>query len=216
MAVKLPNGSVVSIAAAYDAADTVSAVSNANPAVCTLSSGHGLVAGDFVEIVSGWSRLNGKVARVGTVTSTSAELEGINTSSTTFYPTGGGGGSLRKITSWTQINQILAFDTSGGEQQFVTYSFLEEDAEHQIPTTRSASSLSLSLADDPSLPWFAILTAANDDRAQRALRLTLPNGSVIAYNAYVTLNQTPTMTKDQVMAIGSTYSLLAPPTRYVS
>lgn len=215
MSVSLPNGAVVSIASAYAAPITVTAVSNANSAVAS-AVGHGLANGDIVEVTSGWSRLNSRVARVANVTADTFELEGINTTSTNLYPAGGGAGSVRKISTWQQITQVLEFTTSGGEQQFVTYSFLEEDVEHQIPTVKSASSFAMTIGDDAELPWYSILSDANDDRIPRAVSVVLPSGSAIFYNGYVTLNKTPTLTKNELMGLQSTVSLTSEPMRYAA
>lgn len=203
----------MSIASAYAAPVAVTVISNANPAVAS-ATGHGLANGDVVEITSGWSRLNSRVARVANVTADTFELEGINTISANLYPTGGGAGSVRKISTWQQITQVLEFTTSGGEQQFVTYSFLEEDVEHQIPTVKSASSFQMTIGDDAELPWYSILSDANDDRVPRAVSVVLPSGSAIFYNGYVTLNKTPTLTKNELMGLQSTVSLTSEPMRY--
>lgn len=213
MAVALPNGAVVAIASAYAAAKTITAITNAAAASCS-STAHGFVSGDILEITSGWSRLNGRIVRVLSATTDAFVLEGIDTTSVTNFPVGGGAGSARKITTWQQITQVLEFTTSGGEQQFVTYSFLEEDVERQIPTVKSPSSFQMVVGDDATLPWYSLLSAANDDRIPRALRMTLPNGSIITYNGYVTLNKTPTLTKNEIMGLQSTVSLTSEPVRY--
>ena len=215
MSVSLPNGAVVAIASAYAAAKTISAISNAAEASCS-STAHGFTTGDILEINSGWSRLNGRIVRVKSATTDAFVLEGIDTTNTNLYPTGGGAGTARKITTWQQITQVLEFTTSGGEQQFTTYSFLEEDVEHQIPTVKSASSFALTIGDDASLPWYGILSAANDDRVPRAVSVLLPAGSSIYYNGYVTLNKTPTMTKNEIMGLQSTVSLTSEPVRYAA
>lgn len=142
--------------------------------------------------------------------------ERINTTSTSLYPAGSGAGSVRKITAWTQITQVLEFEATGGEQQFTTYSFLEEDVERQIPTVKSAQGLTMTIGDDVSLPWYSIMAAANDDRLQRAVRIALPSGSQILYDGIVTMNKTPTMTKNEIMGLQATVSLTAEPTRYAS
>lgn len=213
MSVSLPNGAVVAIAATYGSAVPVTAITNANPAVATATA-HGLTDGDLIEVTSGWSRLNSRVVRVANSDTNTFELEGINTTDTNLYPAGGGIGSVKAIATMTQITQVLEFTTSGGEQQFVTYSFLEEDVEHQIPTVKSASSFAMTIGDDATLPWYALLSTANDDRVPRAVTVTLPSGSLIAYNGYVTLNKTPTLTKNEIMGLQSTVSLTSEPVRY--
>ena len=215
MAVTLPNGAVLSVGSAYGSAITISAITNANPAVATATA-HGLTDGDIIVLTSGWPRLNGKVCRIANSTVNDFELEGIDTSSTARYPAGAGAGSCKKVTTWTQITQVLEFTTQGGDQQFATYSFLEEDVEHQLPTVKSPSSFQMTVGDDASLAWYAVLEAANDDRDPRAVRIVLPAGSIIFYNGYVTLNKTPTMTKNEIMGLQSTVSLINEPVRYAS
>jgi len=210
MSVSLPNGVIFNIASAYATAKNITALTNASPAVAT-SAGHGLANGDFIVLTSGWNKLNGKVVRVASSTTDNFALEGVDTTNVTLYPAGGGTGSFQKITTW-----VLENTSQGGDQQFVTYSFLEEDVEHQIPTVKSASSIQFSIGDDASLPWYAILSAANDDRVPRAVKATLPSGSLLLYNGYVTLNKTPSMTKNQIMALSSTLSLTSEPQRYAS
>jgi hypothetical protein len=214
MAVRLPNGAILQIASAYDASSkTMSAVTNANPGVATLSDGL-LSAGDFVVVTSGWAKLNNRVVKLGTPATDAYPLTGIDTSDTTKYPAGSGTGSVLRVSTWQQISQVLDLTGQGGDQQFTTYEFLESDDQYQIPTVRSPQSLQFHIADDTTLPHYAILSAADADRQPRALKITLPGGSVLTYNAYITMNPTPSLTKGQVMALAITASLLALPVRY--
>lgn len=212
MAVKLPDGSTLLLANSYATAVTVTAVSNANTAVCTAAA-HGLTTGSFVEITSGWSGLNARVFKVGAVTTTTFELAGVDTSDTVKYPAGGGIGSARGVLAWTQIQQILDFSTSGGEQKFVEYEFLEDDFGRQMPGTFSAQSLSIGIADDPTLPGYIALKAASDARVIRVMRLSLRDGTNILYNGYVSLNETPSTTKGQVMQVKASLALCSKPVR---
>ncbi|WP_434359914.1 phage tail protein [Parasalinivibrio latis] len=161
-------------------------------------------------VQSGWSGINDRVAKLGT----GNKLSGFDTRDLQRFPAGGGAGSLAKVDSWVQVSQILSSESSGGEQQFLTYSFLENDFESQIPTQTSPISLTLSIADDDTLPGFLALKAASDAREQRVLRATLPGGSTLYYHAYVSLNETPSTTKGQLMAVSATFSLVSRFTRY--
>ncbi len=214
MSVSVPNGSIVALAAGYGAVKAMSAISNANPAEATLEASHGILEGDFLEVTSGWARLTDKVVRAGTVDVNDVQLAGVDTSLTGIYPAAGGAGTIREITSWTQLSQILNSSSDGGEQQFTTFQFLESDQEKRIPTNKSASGLTFSIADDPTLPGYILASQANDDRLPRAVRITLPSGSILLYNAYISLNKTPTLTVNEIMACQVTLSLLAEPVRY--
>lgn len=212
--VKLPNGTTFAIATAYGAAKNMTAVTNADPGVATLEVSHGISTGDFFEVTSGWSRLTNKIVKAGTVATNDVPLLGIDTTLTSIYPALSGTGTIREITTWTQVSQVLSSQTDGGEQQFVTYQFLESDAEKRIPTVKSAGGLTLSIADDATQPGFIALSEANDDRLQRAVKATLPDGSVLVYNAYISLNKTPSMSINEIMACECTFSFLAEPVRY--
>lgn len=215
-AVQVPNGATVAIESGSGAAVAISAITNASPAAVTTSAVHGLTSGDFVEIVSGWSRLTNKIVRV-TVTSTTAfTIDGYNTSDTSIYPAGGGTGTVAKVSGWTQLSQILSSGSDGGEQQFLTYQFLESDSQKRIPTFKNAAGLTFSVADDASLPGYILAKTANDDRQARAVKVTLPSGSFILYNCYISLNPTPTLTVNELMACEVTMSMLAEPVRYAS
>lgn len=215
MAASLPNGSTLFIGSAYGSALTVSALTNANPGVAT-STAHGLSNGDYVVVTSGWSRLNNRLVRVAGVTANTFELEGINTTDTDIYPASSGVGSVREVTTFTQITQVLQPTSQGGEQQFLAYQFLEDDAQTEIPTTKTAGGFNFSVADDPTLAGYIAMAAANDDREARALRVNLANGSKLCYYAYLTLNETPSLTVNELMACQATARFLNKPTRYTT
>lgn len=214
MAVQLPNGSQVAIASGYGAVKQMTAVTNANPAVATLEAAHAVVLNDIIEVTSGWSRLNNKIVKAGTPATNDIPLTGINAVSTTAYPAGSGIGSIREISGWTSLSQVLSITSSGGEQQFLDYQFVEDDAQKRIPTTRSAAGLSIVIANDTALAGYQLAETANDDRAQRAIRITLPSGAILYYNGYITLNKTPSFNVNQIMSNEITVSLLAEPSRY--
>jgi len=215
MSVSLPNGSTVAIASGYGSPVTITAITNANPGVASATA-HGFSDGDYVEITSGWSKLTERVVRVDVSITDAFDLEGVDTTSTSMYPSGGGAGSARKITGWTQLAQITDSSSEGGEQQFLTYQFLESDSEKRIPTTKTAAGITFTVADDPTLPGYILAKQANDDRLPRALLVTLSNGGKLLYNAYISLSVIPSLTVNQLMTVQVTLSLLGDPVRYSS
>jgi Phage tail tube protein, TTP len=214
MSVSLPNGAVFSVATTFGAAIAVTALSNAAQAAAT-AAGHTLTDGDIVEVVSGWPALNGRVARVIDSAADGFSLEGIDTTNVTKFPAGAGIGSVRKVLSWTPITQVIEASMSGGEQQFYNYQFLEDTGdERQMPTIRSARSATLQIADDDTLPHYAVLDAADAERKPRAIWLQLPSKARTYYRAYVSFNKVPTLTKNQAMALSVALSIDGEPTRY--
>lgn len=214
MAVNLPDGAIVSLAATYGAVKTVTGITNANPGVATTSVAHSMTNGDVGVFSSGWSNLNNRPVRITSASGSVFSLEGIDTSLTSLYPSGSGAGTFMPVATWTQISQIMGFVTNGGEQQFTTYSFMEQNFESKIQTVLSAMDLSIEIADDATLAGYIALKAAAEARATRALKLYLPNGSTIYYNGVVSFNETPKLNKGQIMTVAATFALQSRPVRY--
>lgn len=212
MAVSLPNGVVLALATAYASSISVTAASNASEVLLTATNT--LVVGDYVEWTSGWSKANNRIFRVKSPTGTNLVLEGYDTTNTTFFPVGSGIGSIRKINTWTQITQIIGLTSSGGDPQYQTYSFLEQDYDSQIPTTTSAQSLAIEIADDPNLAGYSALKLVASTRAVTGLRATLPAGGFILYNGIFAFDETPSLTKGNLMAVKAGCALQGRPVRY--
>src|SRR5574343_2109433 len=103
------------VATAFSAALTTSTASNATECVLGMASTSGLAKGDFVEVTSGWGRLNKRAFRIkNVVANTSITLEGADTSSTSLFSAGAGAGSVRKVTTWAEIDQVISISPSGG------------------------------------------------------------------------------------------------------
>lgn len=215
MASFFPNGTIFSVATVYDAAKTISAVTNANPGVAS-STAHGYNDGDIVVVSSGWTGLNDRVVRVADKTTDAFSLEGIDTTNTSKFPPGAGVGSARKVTTWAALSQITNSASSGGEQQFAQWVYLEDGVQRQRPTFKNAKSLQLTLDYDPSLPWYTALIAADEAGDPRVLRAALPNGAFLYYNMYVGFDGEPTMTINQNMQCVATFSHVARFIRYAS
>lgn len=213
MAFRLPNGSTFDFAETYSADVTITAISNANPAVAT-ATGHGFLEGDIVVVTSGWVKLTGRAFKVGEVTTDTFEILGVNTLSTQSYPSGVSAGTAKSVTKWVNIPQITEVASSGGEQQFYQFGFLEEDEDRQIPTTKSPSTLTLTVADDPSQPYVPVVEMADELKEERIQRLNLVNGDIILYNSIASITNTPSLTRNQIMVRTITLAQQGRVTRY--
>lgn len=216
MAARLPDGATLALATTYGSVKDMTAVSNASTAEATFEASHGVTEGDFIEVTSGWGGLNERVVKAGTVDTNDVLLSGINTVDTARFPAGAGIGSIREITAFTPILQVMGFTTNGGEPTQVEYEFLEDDFTRSLPGPSGAQTLTLQIADDPSLAGYIALKAASDDASLRCLKMTLKDGSVILYNGKVHLNETPSVEKRQVMRVTATFYLQAKPMRYAA
>ena len=211
----MPNGATFEHGATYAAALPFSAVSNASEAICTVT-GATLVVGDILLVASGWTALNNKVVRVKAATATAITLEAIDTTDTTVYPAGSGTGTLKKVLTWVQIPQITDFASSGGEQNYTDVAFLEAQQGFQIPTDKSAASMTITVADDPALPYVPVVTAADTARTIQAARMNLPGTDKLYYGAYTSFSLQPAVSRSNILTRTVSLALQAAPVRYLS
>lgn len=183
MGFALPNGARVYVQKSKGEALTFEAITNAKEAVITLKTGHGLVVGDEVIITSGWSKLNNVVSKVSKVNNTDVTLGNINTSNVNVFPVDEGSGTVTKITDWERLPQVKEVSTEGGEQQFVQIQFLEDDAERQLPTIKSAKSKSYTIAHDSTLPIYPLLTALDQTNEVVAMKMYVPKAKETRYDS---------------------------------
>jgi hypothetical protein len=216
MAIKLATGTVVAAAATYGAGFTISAISNANPAVATLSASHGVVVGDLIELNSGWDLLNGRLARVSVVSTNDVTLEGFDTSNANNYPAGSGVGTGREILTWSAITQLKDFSNSGGAINFADVTTVVDRVQKQVPTTRSAQQFTFTFFDDPTQAWYPIVRAASEANALTALRIVFPDGSRLLANGYYSLQTTPDVAVNAPLSAKLDFSAFAVPTRYAT
>ena len=217
MAITLSTGASLSIAKTYGASINVTAASNAAECVLTTASAHSFSVGDYVEVTSGWGRLDKRLARCKTgTTGSSIVLEGIDTSDTTKYPAGTGIGSVRKVSAWTALSQVKAVSASGGSQNFASVTDISDVVERQVPTTRSAVTMTIDCYDDPSLAWYSDVSAADAARTPYGLLMAFPNGSKTLANAYWSLMKIPTMAQNEALMTQISLSYASEPTRYAS
>ncbi len=216
MSITLATGTLVAVASTYGSGFTITAISNANPAVATLSSSHGVIVGDFIEITSGWDLLNGRIVRVSAVSTNDVTLEGIDTSSTSRFPAGTGTGTGREITAWTNITQIQSVSTGGGDQNYADISTIVDRTQKQIPTTRQAQTIEFVVFDDPSLSYYSVVQTAAEASALTGLRLIFPNSSRLLANGYFSLQKTPDVNVNAPLTAKISFSAAADAVRYAS
>lgn len=215
MAFQLPNNISYAVASAYATSINVSAATNATECVLTTAT-NTYAVGDFVEFTSGWSKATGRVFRVKTAASTSVTLEGFDTTDTVQFPAGAGTGSVRKISTWQSIVQVVGCDVSGGDAKYATVNLMDSDTEINLPDGFSATTYNLSIADDPAQAHNAVLRSASNASRVIALKMVLPSGAILLYSGYTSFNENPSMSKGQVMAVKAAFAVTGKVVRYAS
>ncbi|KTC36152.1 phage tail protein [Pseudomonas sp. ABAC61] len=215
MGYKIPNGGTFQHAATYAPPLAFTAITNAAEAVASVVAAD-LDVGDIVLLTSGWSKLDNKVVRVKAATATAITLEGIDTTDTQLFPAGNGAGSMKKILSWVLIPQVTDLAFSGGEQNYLDVVFLEDDQGKQIPTDKSAASMTLTIADDPAQPFNSVLMSADAGKKVQAARLNLPGNDTLLYGAYTSFSKQPAVSRNNLLTRTVNLALQSEPTRYLT
>jgi hypothetical protein len=217
MAITISTGVTAQISdGTFGTQKTISAITNANPAVATVDSATGIVANDYIEIRSGWGLLDQRVVRVSVVSGNNLTLEGVDTSSTSKYPAGQGIGTCKEIGGWVSFTQVKGISSSGGDLQFADTTALDDVVGKQVPTIRSPMAMTLDVFDDPSLSWYTGVVEAADSRSPYALLMSFPNGSKMVANAYWSINKVPTIATNEALVTQVSLSFAAEPLRYAS
>lgn len=205
----LPNGSQVFVEKTRGtSAISVSKITNAADPVLTCSASHGLVKGDYVIITnSNWAKLINKVGRVKNVSTNDVTIEGFSTTDSNIY-SGVGTGSIYKISDWIEIPCIQDLSQEGGEQQYYTYQCLADDREQQIPTYKSAVSMTYTFAHEYDNPIYPILRAADESADVKVMRMYVPRAKEMRlWSGTLSFNEIPQTSVNEMETVSLTVSL---------
>lgn len=193
-------GGKVYVQSTLASAITTTDITNDNPPVATLTS-HGLSNDDeLVCTSSGWEEVQGSVFRIANVATNTFELDGIDTSSTDFYPATSADASVfQKVTAWTQIGQVLDITGGGGGVRNITVNPLDRRTPVVLPVGFEASTLEMVLGYDPALTAQVSLNSASRSLAKRAIKFQLPGGAFAYGYGTVSLSPLPTFSSSDVM-----------------
>lgn len=205
----LPNGSQIFIEASRGSELSASAITNAAKPVLTMSSTSGLAKGDYVIVTeSTWGKLLDRVLRVSEVSSnSSATLEGIDTTDTNVFPTGATA-KIAKISAWSEIPCVQDLAQDGGEQQYYTYQCLSDDQEQQLPTYKSAVSLTYTFAHEYNNAIYPLLRTADETGEVTAMRMYVPKAKEMrCWAGVLSFNEIPQTAVNEMETVSLSCSL---------
>lgn len=212
MAYYFPEGSKFYFSNTLAAAATISALSNASPAVATATA-HGYSDGDEILLLSGWEDATDSVFKVDQQNADSFKVLGLNTVNTSFYPAGTGTGTAQKISNWLEIPQVLSISTSGGDARFTTISPLARRNDINVPTGFNALSLTLTLGHDPANANYQAMLDIARGLSKTAFKMVLSGGATAYGYGYMSISEAPTMSRNQANQVNAAVTMLG---RFVS
>ena len=215
MAYTFAEGTRFFLGTEFGTATPVTALTNADPAKAS-AAGHTLVNGDEVLLTSGWEDVGDTIWKAAAVAAGTFDVSGLDTTNTTFYPTGTGSGSVRKVTTWQEIGQILTVSSSGGDPRFVTISPLARRNDIQVPVGFNAQTITMGIGYDPNLPGYQALLKASRTLEKRGFKFVMSGGQTGYGYGYVAVSEMPAFNRDQPNTVQASIALLGKFVGYAS
>lgn len=206
----LPNGSQIFIGVNMGEPISATQISNADNPVFTTENTQSIKKGAYVLIeTSSWGKLVSRVLRVKEVSdNASVTLEGVSTKDTNVFPEGQNTATFREVKSWVEVPCVQDLAQDGGEQQHYTYQCLADDQEQQLPTYKSAVSLTYTFAHEYDNPIYPILREAEESGDVTALRMYVPKAKEMrCWAGVLSFNDIPQTTMNEIETVSLSVSL---------
>lgn len=207
MAYYFPEGSSQQFSNTLASAKTITAITNANPAVAT-STAHGYSTGDEILLTSGWEDATDTVYRVTTIDANSFSIQGLDTTNTGFFPAGSGTGTAQKLSNWTAIPQVLTISGSGGDARFTDISPLAKRNAIRVPTGFNPTSIVLSLGHDAANASYITMLGISRALSKVAFKQVISGGAVTYGYGYMSVSELPKLNNNQANTVDAALTLL--------
>lgn len=207
MAYFFPEGSHFYFSQTFASAKTISALTNADPAVAT-STSHGYSDNDEILLTSGWEDATDTVFKINQLTADTFELLGLNSVDTNFYAAGSGTGTAEKISNWVEIPQVLSIASNGGDPRFTTINPIARRNAINVPTGFNPTSITLTLGHDPDNSNFQEMLDISRTLSKVAFKMVLSGGAVTYGYGYMGVSEMPSLNVNQANTVTAAISLL--------
>jgi hypothetical protein len=202
----------IAVQSALAAADTITAITKANPGVAT-STAHGLVDGDLVVLtVQGMYQIDGRVVRVANKTNDTFELEGVDTTLMDTFTSG----TAELITFGTTLSTATSVSASGGDFDFIDVTTIHDNVKKQIPGLANPATFTFENIWDVADSGLSALKTASDNQAKRAIRFTFANGQKLYFTGYIGATLSPTGSAQQVVTTPVVITAFGRPNTYAT
>lgn len=193
MTYKFPEGGKFLYSITFEAAKTLSTMSNANPCSAA-SAAHGYSDGDEIMLTSGWEEATDSVYKVDQTDTGNFLILGLDTSDTTQYSAGGGSNSTaKKITgnSWVEVPQVLTIDSQGGDPRMGTVNPVFKRQGVTQPLGFNPVTINMNIGHDASNATYLAMLGISRRRQLCAFKQQLADGSVTYGYGYMSVGEFP-------------------------
>lgn len=166
----------VEVASNFGSGLAVTAVTQANPGVATLTA-HGLAndAVGYWTSVSGMEQLEKQACRVKNKTDNTFELQGLNTSNYSAYTAG----TFIPVAQWLTLSEATSYDIGGGAAEKLDVTTLIDIVKKEEQGLLPVGNVSMNvIAQDTPSGAMDVLESAVQTAGLVLVRITLANGAV--------------------------------------
>lgn len=202
----------VAMQSAIAADVTITALSKAAEGVVTATNTY--TAGDYVYLkIQGMFQLDGRVARIKTVSGTGFTLEGIDTTNFDTFSSG----TCAKLTFGTSITTATSLSSSGGDFDFIDTTTIHGNAKTQIPGLPNPSTYTFENIWDVSDAGLLAMKAAADAQGIRAFKFTFgTGGQIMVFAGYVGASLLPGGSAQDKVTTSAVITMNNSPSYYAS
>lgn len=194
-------------------AKNIASITNANPAVAT-SVAHGYVDNDELLYVGGWEDASKGIYRADQLSADTVALTGLNASNSTFYATGGGVGTMQKVSGWTEIPEVITMTSDGNQQEFIDLKLISSRYSQKIPTGFTPGSINMTLVFDAGSAAYQAMLDATMGRNLVAFKMVLSDSAAIYAYGYISASKAPQVQSGQVIQVSVTFAIQGQFTAY--
>lgn len=209
------NGAKYSFSTTLAAAVSISAITNADPAVASASALP--TDGDIVLLKSNWTELNDLACYADSPAGGTFTLAGVDTTDVSLFPEDEDQpASYQVVGGFTTLSQIRDIAQSGGDTNNFNWGYIDDVSPRQRskPTDQNPLVLTFTMDDDPTLPWHAAMTTVSKKRQLVTMRERLPTGDVLLYTGFLSFQPSPSRTRNENATVTATMSINSEILRY--
>jgi hypothetical protein len=192
----------------FGTAVAVTAATNADPTVLSAVA-HGFADDDELLFDSGWEDATDTVWKANQLSADTLSLVSLDSSDTQWFPAGTGVGTLRKVSSWVEIGQVLDVNPEGGGAKYMNIEPLSKRNGIKQPIGFEPSGMNFTLGFDPGLTAQAQLTAISRNLSQKvAFKFLLAGGQRGYGYGHAQLSGMPQMRKGSPISVDLSLTFL--------
>lgn len=202
----------VALQSALAAADTITAITKANPASVT-ATGHGLSTGNYVKLtVEGMFQLDARVFRITVVDANTFTLDGEDSTSYDTFTSG----TAEAVTFGTTMDTATGLTASGGDFDFIDITTIHDNVRKQIPGLASPATYTFENLWDPADTALNSFKDSADNQSQLCIRFTFASGAIVTFVGYIGATLLPVGNAQDKVTTQVVITMFGRPTLYAS